>query len=169
MLSLVFVFVWLRFDSNVFRSYWTCCKRRAPIKAALENTIRVGDIEFNLSFGGARFPLSPTIRVWFLGCNFFVHVRHVARAIFGDFLVKLQSMGTRYEAARLKKTHFPMFAPSFSRSSFMRFAIEPTSFPRKRYALHALRSRFGKTSFSSWRSVSSANALTLSYGFKSGE
>ena len=63
MQSLVFVFVWLRFDSNVFRSYRTCYNRRAPKKAALENTIRVGDIEFNLQFGGARFPLSPIIRV----------------------------------------------------------------------------------------------------------
>ena len=37
----------------------------------------------------------------------------------------------RNEVARLKKTHLPMFAPSFSSSSFMRFAIEPTSFPPK--------------------------------------
>ena len=74
-----------------------------------------------------------------------MHVSYVARAIFGHPLVKLQRIGTRYEVARLKRTHFPMFANSFSRNSFMRFAIEPTSFPPEGYALHASSTRFSKT------------------------
>ena len=59
--------------------------------------------------------------------------------------MELQRIGTRYEVARLKRTHFPMLAPSFSISSFMRFAREPTSFPPKEYALHASSSRSSNT------------------------
>ena len=75
MQSLVFVFVWLRCDSIVFRSCRTCCNRRAQKKAALKNTIRVGD---------ATSPLSPITLVCFLGCNFVVHVSYVHEPFSGS-------------------------------------------------------------------------------------
>ena len=73
-----------------------------------------------------------------------MHASYVRRVIFGYSLVKRQRIGTRYEVARLKRTHFPIIAPSYSTGSLMRFTREPTSFPPEGYARHASSTPFRK-------------------------